>query len=328
MAPFRGLRFDATVVGDLGSVISPPYDVLDADIVRDLEAGNQPQHRPADSVTQAPASLPRGASPAGEVARPGLPGARPGTGPLPVPVHRRRSVAVRGVMGLVGLREEHERVVLPHEDVMPDPVEDRAVLMRTTGTNLEPILLVHQGTTTARRAARGGHPYATGRGLHRPRRQPAPAVDAHRRRDPRRRSRRSSLPGRRSSPTGITGTPPTSASSARCVTRRPRSGSPRGTTASPCSSTRTTTPSRSGRSTGRWPVSPCRTCSSCAHERGDTVEDMHRPRVRSGRAVRRGRRPCRLRALRRPVLGCAGAPIGSTTSTRRCCTASCSRPGT
>ena len=41
MAPFRGLRFDASVVGDLASVISPPYDVLDADMVRELEAGNR-----------------------------------------------------------------------------------------------------------------------------------------------------------------------------------------------------------------------------------------------------------------------------------------------
>lgn len=40
MAPFRGLRFDPAAVGDLASVISPPYDVLDADTVRDLEAAN------------------------------------------------------------------------------------------------------------------------------------------------------------------------------------------------------------------------------------------------------------------------------------------------
>src|SRR5665811_1146242 len=36
LAPFRGLRFDPEVVGELGTVISPPYDVLDADTVRDL----------------------------------------------------------------------------------------------------------------------------------------------------------------------------------------------------------------------------------------------------------------------------------------------------
>lgn len=41
-------------------------------------------------------------------------------------------------------------VVLPHEDVMPGQVEDRTVLMRTTGTNPEPILLVHHGPPALR----------------------------------------------------------------------------------------------------------------------------------------------------------------------------------
>jgi uncharacterized protein (DUF1015 family) len=53
---------------------------------------------------------------------------------------------VRGLIGVVGLRDEDERVILPHEHVMPGPVDDRTVLMSTTETNLEPILLVHQGT--------------------------------------------------------------------------------------------------------------------------------------------------------------------------------------
>ena len=41
LRPFRGLRFAAETVGDLGTVISPPYDVLDAETVRDLEAANR-----------------------------------------------------------------------------------------------------------------------------------------------------------------------------------------------------------------------------------------------------------------------------------------------
>jgi uncharacterized protein (DUF1015 family) len=59
-------------------------------------------------------------------------------------------VTVRGLIGVVGLRTEDERVILPHEDVMPAPVDDRTVLMRTTETNLEPILLVHEGTDRLR----------------------------------------------------------------------------------------------------------------------------------------------------------------------------------
>ena len=41
LAPFRGLRFDPDVVGDLSTVISPPYDVLDAETVRTLENANR-----------------------------------------------------------------------------------------------------------------------------------------------------------------------------------------------------------------------------------------------------------------------------------------------
>jgi uncharacterized protein (DUF1015 family) len=145
MAPFRGLRFDSAVVGELGSVTSPPYDVLDADTVRDLEAGNRRNivrlilsrrhERPYLAVRRRLESWrDQGCL---------VPDADPG---LYLYQYTVDGVTVRGLIGLVGLRAEADRVILPHEEVMPGPVEDRTVLMRTTGTNLEPILLVHQGT--------------------------------------------------------------------------------------------------------------------------------------------------------------------------------------
>jgi len=149
LRPFRGLRFDPATVGDLGSVISPPYDVLDADTVRDLEAANRHNvvrlilsrrfERPYLAVRE----------------RLQLWRTRSYLRPDAVPAlylyeYTVGDVRVRGLVGLVGLRQESERVVLPHEDVMPGPVDDRAVLMRTTGTNLEPILLVHEGTQRLR----------------------------------------------------------------------------------------------------------------------------------------------------------------------------------
>jgi uncharacterized protein (DUF1015 family) len=145
MAPFRGLRFDSAVVGDLGSVTSPPYDVLDADTVRDLEAGNRRNivrlilsrrhERPYRAVRRRLESWREEGC----------------LVPDPAPAlylyqYTVDAVTVRGLIGLVGLRDESDRVILPHEEVMPGPVEDRTVLMRTTLTNLEPILLVHQGT--------------------------------------------------------------------------------------------------------------------------------------------------------------------------------------
>ncbi|HEU4515315.1 MAG TPA: DUF1015 domain-containing protein [Nocardioidaceae bacterium] len=154
MAPFRGLRFDPEVVGDLGSVISPPYDVLDADTVRDLEAGNprnivrlilsRRYERPYLAVRdrlekwRAQGCLVPDRVPA-----------------LYLYQYTVDGVTVRGVIGLVGLRQESEGVVLPHEDVMPGPVDDRAVLMRTTRTNPEPILLVHEGSTHLREILAG-----------------------------------------------------------------------------------------------------------------------------------------------------------------------------
>jgi uncharacterized protein (DUF1015 family) len=126
-------------------VTSPPYDVLDADTVRDLEAGNRRNivrlilsrrhERPYLAVRRRLESWrDQGCL---------VPDAVPG---LYLHQYTVDGVTVRGLIGLVGLRAEADRVILPHEEVMPGPVEDRTVLMRTTGTNLEPILLVHQGT--------------------------------------------------------------------------------------------------------------------------------------------------------------------------------------
>ena len=149
LAPFRGLRFNADLVGDLGSVISPPYDVLDADTVRELEAGNRRNivrlilsrryERPYRAVRE---RLEKWRA-QGCLAPDPVPG-------LYLYQYTVDGVTVRGLIGLVALRQENEHVILPHEDVMPGPVEDRTVLMRTTGTNPEPILLVHEGTQRLR----------------------------------------------------------------------------------------------------------------------------------------------------------------------------------
>ncbi len=149
LSPFRGLRFDPSVVGDLGSVVSPPYDVLDAETVRDLEAGNQ--HNIVRLILARTYERPyRAVRRRLEAWREDgclVPDPEPTLYVYQYTVDR---VTVRGLIGLVALRDEDEGVVLPHEDVMPGPVDDRAVLMRTTATNPEPILLVHHGTAGLR----------------------------------------------------------------------------------------------------------------------------------------------------------------------------------
>jgi uncharacterized protein (DUF1015 family) len=149
LRPFRGLRFAPETVGDLGTVISPPYDVLDAETVRDLEAANRRNivrlilsrrfERPYLAVRD---RLQKWREKSYLRADP-----EPAVYLYDYTVD---GITVRGLIGVVGLRREEERVILPHEDVMEGPVEDRMVLMRTTETNLEPILLVHEGTTRLR----------------------------------------------------------------------------------------------------------------------------------------------------------------------------------
>src|SRR4051812_23284146 len=114
LCPFRGLRFDPATVGDLGTVISPPYDVLDAETVRDLEAANRRNivrlilsrrfERPYRAVRERlhkwrdKSFLRADDEPA-----------------LYLYEYSADATRVRGLIGLVGLREEDERVILPHE---------------------------------------------------------------------------------------------------------------------------------------------------------------------------------------------------------------------
>jgi uncharacterized protein (DUF1015 family) len=55
------------------------------------------------------------------------------------------NVLQRGLIGDVGLADPGQRIILPHEDVMPGPISDRLALMSTTQANLEPIFLLYSG---------------------------------------------------------------------------------------------------------------------------------------------------------------------------------------
>ncbi|MEV1173353.1 DUF1015 domain-containing protein [Nonomuraea sp. NPDC049784] len=56
-----------------------------------------------------------------------------------------RGVLQRGLIGDVGLADPGQRIILPHEDVVPGPIADRLALMSTTQANLEPIFLLYDG---------------------------------------------------------------------------------------------------------------------------------------------------------------------------------------
>jgi len=180
LAPFRGVRYAADRISDLAGVTSPPYDVIAHDIEAQLIA--------ADPHNIVRLILPHAAGPPGGgrydgaasalrqwqdervlVADP-APGlyvyeqARPDSGSSD---GGRGEVLQRGLIGGLGLRPPEDRVILPHEDVMPGPVTGRRELMEATQANLEPIFLLYDGgrppgaaTQVVEAVAAGGPPLA------------------------------------------------------------------------------------------------------------------------------------------------------------------------
>ncbi|MET9453286.1 DUF1015 domain-containing protein [Streptomyces cinerochromogenes] len=152
LTPFRGLRYDPDRVGSLASVTSPPYDVVvrpdglhhlqSADphnIVRLIlpEAGT-----PSARTEQAADTLRRWLDE-------GILTADPEPGLYVYEQRDGDGMLQRGIIGALRVTEPAEGVVLPHEDVMPPVVADRAALMRATRANLEPLLLTYRGDGAA-----------------------------------------------------------------------------------------------------------------------------------------------------------------------------------
>ncbi|MEB8336758.1 DUF1015 domain-containing protein [Streptomyces endophyticus] len=151
LIPFRGVRYVPEQVGSLAAVTSPPYDV----VVRPdglLHLENADPHNIVRLI------LPQAVEPRtrNELAAATLhrwlaegvlaPDAEPA---FYVYEQRKGDMLQRGIIGALHLSEASEGVVLPHEDVMPHVVEDRAGLMRTTAANLEPLLLTYRGNGNA-----------------------------------------------------------------------------------------------------------------------------------------------------------------------------------
>ncbi|WP_037733277.1 DUF1015 family protein [Streptomyces megasporus] len=151
LAPFRGLRYAPDRVGSLAAVTSPPYDVVvRPDGLHHLQTADPynivrlilPEATdPAARHRQAAATLRRWEE-EGVLVRDRHPA-------LYVYEQRRGDVLQRGLIGALRLTPPDEGVVLPHEDVISEVVEDRAALMRATAANLEPLLLSYQGDGTA-----------------------------------------------------------------------------------------------------------------------------------------------------------------------------------
>ncbi|KMO96310.1 DUF1015 family protein [Streptomyces roseus] len=147
LIPFHGLRYVPERVGSLAAVTSPPYDVVvRPDGVDHLESAD-PHNIVRLILPQADTSAERNEQAAHTLhdwLAKGVLSADPEPA-LYVYEQRKGNVLQRGVIGALALSKPDAGIVLPHEDVMPDVVSDRAGLMRAASANLEPLLLTYLG---------------------------------------------------------------------------------------------------------------------------------------------------------------------------------------
>lgn len=155
LIPFHGLRYVPERVGSLAAVTSPPYDVVvRPDGLNHLES--------ADPHNIVRLILPQADTPdarnlqAADTLRDWLSDGILSADPEPalyVYEQRKGGLLQRGIIGALALSAADAGIVLPHEDVMPHVVTDRAGLMRATSANLEPLLLTYLGDDPAAGAA-------------------------------------------------------------------------------------------------------------------------------------------------------------------------------
>ena len=154
--PFRGWRYNPEVVGDLASVLCPPYDLIGRELEESLaqqstynavhlEGAEHPDwQQPAHlRYTQAADLFKQWRSL--DVLR---------RDPEPAFYLLQHSFSYRGqtksrlaIFGCVGLEEYEQRRVLPHEFTRAPAVQDRVSLMETCGANFSPIMALHRDAT-------------------------------------------------------------------------------------------------------------------------------------------------------------------------------------
>jgi uncharacterized protein (DUF1015 family) len=144
--PFHALRYDPAVGGTLGSLVAPPYDVIEPEQREELARRNPYNvvHLTLpDFEEEAAASL-------AEWRERGVLARDPDAACWwlaqeyvgPDGVARRRE----GLVAALRLEPYEKRVVLPHERTHAGPKEGRLRLLRATRTQLEPLFFLWDGT--------------------------------------------------------------------------------------------------------------------------------------------------------------------------------------
>ena len=144
--PFRGIRYDQQVIGDLGLVVCPVYDVID-EAARDAYYNKHPfnvirlvLNRPEQGDRDAYEPYRR----AGALWRKWLDQGIVVKDPAPsIYLYRERYILAgeykecTGYVARVRVEDFSKGSILPHEQIMPKPFEDRMRLLEETGANFD-----------------------------------------------------------------------------------------------------------------------------------------------------------------------------------------------
>ena len=150
--PFRGLRFAPSAASDLGSVLSPPYDIIDAEDDRRLREQHPYNVVRLELTTASVAGGPEGRyedaastlrswRDEGVLVRDDIPAYYLHEATF---AHAGGQATRREIVAAVRLEPWDRRVVLPHERTYPRAKADRLRLLAATETNLSPILVFFQ----------------------------------------------------------------------------------------------------------------------------------------------------------------------------------------
>jgi len=151
--PFRGLRYNPSLVKDLSKVICPPYDIIPPALHEELHARSEynfirledarvlPQDTPADSkYTRAAATLRKWLQEQALV-------------PEPQPAiylhdhffrHEGKEQRRRGITVRVRLEEWEKGIVRPHEGILSAARDDRLNLLWALQVNTSPVLAMYE----------------------------------------------------------------------------------------------------------------------------------------------------------------------------------------
>ena len=151
--PFRALRYDEAMAGPLETLVAPPYDVIDEDARRELQARsphNVVRLTLPDSEDEAARTFDDWRAQGILVEEPPAVWALEQDYVGPDGVARIRF----GIVASLKVEPYETGTVLPHERTHAGPKEGRLRLLRATRAQLEPIFLLYDGPAPAERPDR------------------------------------------------------------------------------------------------------------------------------------------------------------------------------